>query len=130
MESTVETGMTVVLSSHLIVDMERVCDHLILLSASRTQVSGAVDELLRAHRVLTGRRRDVGRIAGVAAVVRQTHTDRQTTLFVRTEGAIVDPGWAVEEVALEELVLAYLGSPDSTALPGPRLAATTVGGSE
>jgi ABC-2 type transport system ATP-binding protein len=130
MESTVETGMTVVLSSHLIVDLERVCDHLILLSASRTQVTGAVDELLGAHRVLTGRRRDVGRMAGVAAVVRQTYTDRQTTLFVRTEGAIVDPEWAVEEVTLEELVLAYLGSPDSVALPGPRLAATPVGGSE
>jgi len=83
MESTVETGMTAVLSSHLIVDLERVCDHLILLSASRTQVTGAVDELLGAHRVLTGRRRDVGRIAGVVAVVPDSPRPRADGALVR-----------------------------------------------
>ncbi|HEX9313124.1 MAG TPA: ABC transporter ATP-binding protein [Actinomycetota bacterium] len=124
MEGVVEGGHTVVLSSHLIADLERVCDHLIVLSASRTQVAGDIEDLLGSHRILTGPRREVGRVAGVAAIVQETHTDRQTTLFVRTNGPIHDPAWSVQEVGLEELVLAYLGQPNATALPRPRLANT------
>jgi len=124
MEGVVEGGHTVVLSSHLIADLERVCDHLIVLSASRTQVAGEIEDLLASHRILTGPRREVGRVAGVATIVQETHTDRQTTLFARTSGSIHDPAWSVQEVGLEELVLAYLGQPNATALPRPRLANT------
>jgi ABC-2 type transport system ATP-binding protein len=121
MEGVAEGGLTVVLSSHLITDLERICDYLIVLSASRTQVAGDIAELLGSHRALTGPRRDVTRVAGVAAIVQQSHTDRQTTLLVRTDGPILDPAWSVHEVGLEELVLAYLGQPNATALPAPRL---------
>ena len=114
--------LTIVLSSHLITDLERVCDHLIVLSASRAQVAGDIDELLASHRILIGPRRDVSNVAGVASIVHESHTDRQTTLLVRTDGPILDPDWAVQEIGLEELVLAYLGHPDATALPQPRLA--------
>src|SRR5437764_634056 len=75
MEGVVDGELTVVLSSHLITDMERVCDFLIVLSASRTQVAGEMDELLGSHRVLIGPRREVTHIAGVATIVRETHTD-------------------------------------------------------
>jgi ABC-2 type transport system ATP-binding protein len=123
MEGVAEDGATAVLSSHLISDLERVCDYLILLSHARTQVAGDIDQLLAAHRVLVGPRRDGdGRIAGVAAVVQEDHTDRQRTLLVRTDGPILDPAWEVHEVGLEDLVLAYLGQPSASALPEPRLA--------
>ena len=123
MEGVAEDGATAVLSSHLISDLERVCDYLILLSHARTQVAGDIDQLLAAHRVLVGPRRDGdGRIAGVAAVVQEDHTDRQSTLLVRTDGPILDPAWEVHEVGLEDLVLAYLGQPSASALPEPRLA--------
>jgi ABC-2 type transport system ATP-binding protein len=124
MEGTVEGEMTIVLSSHLISDLERVCDHLVVLSAARTQVAGDIEALLSSHRVLTGPRRNVDRIEGVASTVQESHTDAQSTLFVRTDGPILDPAWTVHEVGLEELVLAYLGQPNATALPAPRLART------
>ncbi|TMK77865.1 MAG: ABC transporter ATP-binding protein [Actinobacteria bacterium] len=123
MEGVAEDGATAVLSSHLISDLERVCDYLILLSHARTQVAGDIDQLLGAHRLLVGpRRHGGGRIAGVAAVVQEDHTDRQSTLLVRTDGPILDPAWEVHEVGLEDLVLAYLGQPSASALPEPRLA--------
>jgi len=87
-------------------------------------VAGDIEGLLEAHRVLTGPRRDVDRIEGVAAVVQQATTDRQSTLLVRTDGPIIDPAWSVHRVDLEELVLGYLGQPNATALPAPRLART------
>jgi ABC-2 type transport system ATP-binding protein len=120
MSGVVEEHQTVVMSSHLVADLERVCDHLILLSDSRTQVAGNIQDLLDAHRVITGPRTDAEGLAGVANVVQRTDTERQTTLFVRIEGPIPDPSWTVQDVALEELVLAYLGQPTKSALPGLR----------
>jgi ABC-2 type transport system ATP-binding protein len=122
LDSATDTGLTVVLSSHLVADLERTCDYLILLASSRIQVAGDIDDLLSSHRVLTGARAGLKHIDGVAAVVEEQHTDRQTTLLVRTDGPIVDPWWLSETVSLEELVLAYLGHPGATALPAPRIA--------
>jgi ABC-2 type transport system ATP-binding protein len=122
MAEVAEGELTVVLSSHLITDLERVCDHLIVLSASRTQVAGDIDALLASHRIVVGPRREGTRVSAVGVVVQESHTDRQSTLLVRTDGPILDPAWAVQEIGLEELVLAYLGHPDATALPQPKLA--------
>jgi ABC-2 type transport system ATP-binding protein len=124
MEGAAEGEVTIVLSSHLIGDLERVCDHLVVLSAARTQVAGDIENLLAAHRVLTGPRRDLDHIPGVAAVIQESHTDRQSTLVVRTDGPIIDPAWTVNELTLEDLVLAYLGQPNAVALPLPKLART------
>ena len=122
MAEVAEGELTVVLSSHLISDLERVCDHLIVLSASRTQVAGDIDELLACHRIVVGPRREGTKVGAVGVVVQESHTDRQSTLLIRTEGPILDPAWAEQEIGLEELVLAYLGHPDATALPQPKLA--------
>ena len=129
MGGVAEDGVTVVLSSHLITDLERVCDFLVVLSASRTQVVGDTDELLRTHHVLVGPRRADRSVGGVGSVIQETHTERQTTLLVRTQGPILDPDWSVQEVGLEELVLAYLGEPNATALPPPQLAPVSKGAS-
>ncbi len=45
-EATAEHKLSVVLSSHLVADLERVCDYLIVLAAGRLQVAGTVTELL------------------------------------------------------------------------------------
>jgi len=119
MGSVAEHGTTVLLSSHLLGDLERVCDYLILLQSGHLQVLGPVDDLLAAHKVLVGPRRDDVRVAGVASVVRASHTDKQSTLLVRTSEAIQDPVWSVHTVTLEDLVLAYLADPSVGALPGP-----------
>lgn len=120
MGSVAERGLTVILSSHLIADLEHRCDFLIVLSESRVQVLGEVDVLLSRHKVLVGPRTD-GPVAGVDVVVQASHTDRQTTMLVRSDAAITDPSWTVHPVGLEELVLAYLAEPSAGMLPGPRV---------
>ena len=119
MEAAADGELTVLLSSHLVTDMERVCDYLIVLSASHVQVLGEVDDLLSTHKVLTGPRTEREDVAGVAAVISSSHTQRQSTFFVRTTGPILDPAWTVQDVSLEELVLAYLAQPSASALPEP-----------
>src|SRR5580700_8229919 len=107
-ETVAASDMSVVLSSHLVGDLERVCDYLIVLVASRVRVAGPVDDLLATHRLLSGPRRDPGSLPDGMQVVSASHTDRQSTLLVRTSGPVLDPAWTVSEVGLEDLVLAYM----------------------
>ena len=118
-EAAAGGGLTVVLSSHLIADIERVCDHLILLAESRVQLCGDIDTLLAEHRVLTGPRKDTTAIARTHAIVREDTTARQTTLLVRLNGPVIDPAWAVEEANLEEIVLGYMSQDDPDYSTGP-----------
>lgn len=99
---------TVVLSSHLLADVERVCDHLIVLANGQVQLAGDVDELLANHKLLIGPRRDTSSIPRDQEVIRVSHTDRQTTMLVHTTQPILDPRWAVSDISLEDLVLAYM----------------------
>jgi ABC-2 type transport system ATP-binding protein len=108
MGSVADTGTTVLLSSHLLADLERVCDYLIVLHAAQVRLCGGVDDLVGEHRQLTGPRTDGAPIAGVDTVVRASHTDRQSTLLVRTDGSPHDPVWTAHEVTLEDIILAYL----------------------
>ncbi|WP_425517802.1 ABC transporter ATP-binding protein [Nonomuraea coxensis] len=108
MEATVEHEFSVVLSSHLVSDLERVCDFLIVLVDSRVQVAGEVERLLATHHRLTGPRREPDRLPGDQHVVSARHTARQSTYVVRTDGPIHDPAWTVTPLALEDLVLAYM----------------------
>jgi ABC-2 type transport system ATP-binding protein len=109
MEVVSETQLTVVLSSHIVTDLERVCDHLVILSHARTLLAASIDEVLAAHRLLTGPRADATTVARVRDVVRESHTERQTSLIVNANGHVYDASWEVHEVDLEEIVLAYLG---------------------
>jgi ABC-2 type transport system ATP-binding protein len=109
MEVVAETAMTVVLSSHIVADLQRVCDHLVILAGGRTQLVGSIDEILHGHRLLTGPRADAAAVAAMHDVVRESHTERQTTLLVRSNGHVYDARWELHELDLEEIVLAYLG---------------------
>jgi len=108
METVAEQEVSVVLSSHLISDLERVCDYLIVLAGSRVRVAGPVDELLAAHHLLSGPRRPGDTMPAGIEVISASHTDRQSTLLVRSSGPLLDPAWTTSEVNLEDLVLAYM----------------------
>jgi len=108
-EAVAETGMTVVLSSHIVADLERICDHIVILSGSRQMLAGPIEEILARHRLLTGPRSDARTVSRVHQVIRESHTPRQTTLLVRADGHVYDSCWTPREVDLEEIVLAYLG---------------------
>jgi ABC-2 type transport system ATP-binding protein len=109
-DAVAEGGLTVVLSSHLVADIERVCDHLILLTSARVQLCGDIEGLLAEHRVLVGPRKDTTVIERDHAVVQTERTARQTTMLVRLNGPVTDPAWEAEDVSLEELVLGYMGA--------------------
>ncbi len=101
---------SVVLSSHLVADLERVCDYLIVLAAARVQLAGEVDDLLATHHRLTGPRRDPATLPAGQQVIEASHTDRQSTMIVRTSEPIHDPAWTVEQLSMEDLVLAYMAA--------------------
>jgi ABC-2 type transport system ATP-binding protein len=107
METVADHNVSVLLSSHLVADIERVCDYLVVLVSSRVQVAGEVEDLLATHHRLIGPR-DAD-VSESQVVIESSHTDRQSTLLVRSDGPIADPRWTVEAVNLEDIVLAYMG---------------------
>jgi ABC-2 type transport system ATP-binding protein len=115
-EAVAAGGLTVVLSSHLVADMERVADHLILLAASRVQLCGDIDQLLAEHHVLVGPRKPTTAIEKTHTVVQAVRTARQTTLLVRGTGPVIDPDWEAAGVGLEEMVLGYMGQDTAPAV--------------
>jgi ABC-2 type transport system ATP-binding protein len=123
MEAVAEHQLSVVLSSHLVADVERVCDYLVVLVDSRVQVAGEIEALLASHRRLTGARRDPESLPADQHVISASHTERQTTLLVRTDGPIHDPAWTVGEIGLEDLVLAYMSRRTIDRAPRPALEA-------
>jgi ABC-2 type transport system ATP-binding protein len=123
-DAVAQGGLTVVLSSHLVADIERVCDHLILLASSRVQLCGDIDALLAEHRVLVGPRKDTTAIERDHTVVHTERTARQTTMVVRLNGPVADPQFEAEDISLEDLVLAYM---DADAAPATA-ELTAVGG--
>jgi ABC-2 type transport system ATP-binding protein len=114
MDATIQASTTVLLSSHIISDLERVCDYLILLSFAQVQLAGDINDIVRTHKRLVGPHRDVAAVAAVASlhdVVAEQHSDRQTILLVRTNSQVFDPSWVIRDVSLEDIVLAYLARP-------------------
>jgi ABC-2 type transport system ATP-binding protein len=108
MEVVAEHGVSVVLSSHLVADLERVCDYLIVLVDSRVQVAGEIEHLLASHHRLVGARKDPSTLPANQEVIEALHANRQSTLIVRTDDPIHDPAWSVEQLSMEDLVLAYM----------------------
>ena len=121
MEAVAERGLSVVLSSHLVGDLERVCDYLIVLVASRVRVAGEVSALLASHRRLSGPRRDPATLPAGQEVIEESHTDKQTVLLIRTGEPVHDPAWTVTPVSLEDLVLAYMSQANGTRARRPQL---------
>jgi ABC-2 type transport system ATP-binding protein len=112
-----DEGLSIVLSSHLIADVERVCDYLIVLAGSRVQVAGEVGQLLSAHVRLTGPRRDLAALPASWQIVSASHDGPETTLILAAGTGIRDPAWAAGQPTLEDVVLAYMSRAEA-ATPG------------
>ncbi|HEU0238451.1 MAG TPA: ABC transporter ATP-binding protein [Micromonosporaceae bacterium] len=108
---------SVILSSHLVSDLERVCDFLIVLVASRVRIAGEVENLLATHYRLIGPRRDPADLPPGVDVIEASYTDRQSTLIVRSATPIHDPSFAVELITMEDLVLAYMAQATTSRQP-------------
>jgi len=117
MDAVAADGLTVLLSSHVIAELERVCDHLILLRDGRIRVAADIDDLLAGHRLLVGPRCSDDELAAIPGLLRASSGARHTILLVRTNGGVeLHPRWQAHDVSLEELVLAYLEQPEPAAL--------------
>jgi ABC-2 type transport system ATP-binding protein len=111
MEAVAEHGISVVMSSHLVADLERVCDSVVVLVESRVRLEGDVEHLLATHHRLTGPRRDPDTLPSNQQIVAGGSTERQSTYVVRTDEPVLDPAWTVGALTLEDLVLTYMGPP-------------------
>ena len=120
MTAAAEDGVSVVLSSHVLAELERVADYLVLVSHGNIQVAGEVEDLLAAHRMLIGPASESARSTQQWNVVHASRTASQVQLLVRYDASNPVPsGWEARSVTLEELTLAYLREPGAAALPGP-----------
>jgi ABC-2 type transport system ATP-binding protein len=108
MESVAENGTSVILSSHLVSDLERVCDYLVVLVASRVQLAGETEHLLEQHhRIVCTRRKEKDLPSGVEVILAE-HTDRQSTFIVRSQTELPSGDWSARRLELEDLVLTYM----------------------
>jgi len=108
MESVAENGTSVLLSSHLISDLERVCDYLIVLVSSRVRLVGEVDEVIAAHHRIVCTKRDPDALPAGLEVISAEHTDRQSTFVVRSDAPLPAGDWVAEPLGMEDLVLTYM----------------------
>jgi ABC-2 type transport system ATP-binding protein len=108
MESVAENDTSVILSSHLVSDLERVCDYLIVLVDSRVRLAGETEDLLAQHlRIVCSRRQDTD-LPPEMHVIWAEHTDRQSTFIVRSQTGVPAGDWSADHLDMEDLVLAYM----------------------
>jgi ABC-2 type transport system ATP-binding protein len=108
MESVAEHDTSVILSSHLVSDLERVCDYMVVLVASRVQLSGETDQLLAEHYRLVCTRRTAADLPEDFEVIFAEHTERQSTFIVRCDHEPPAGDWSADHIELEDLVLTYM----------------------
>lgn len=109
MQIVAEDDISVVLSSHIVADLERVCDYLVVLDSSHVQLTGEVSELRATHYRISGPRRPAHSLSANLRIIEESHTDRQSTFLVQTDETILDPTWIITPVTLDDIVLAYMG---------------------
>ncbi|MER6142815.1 ABC transporter ATP-binding protein [Streptomyces sparsogenes] len=119
MAEAAEHGTSVVISTHVLAELDGVCDYLLLVGGGRIRLAGETDALQSAHRLVTGPRSTDGATPAEVArhtVVETRTTGRQLTALIRPQGAPAEDGWIVREPTLEEVLLGYLRAPDAPPL--------------
>jgi len=111
LDSVAEKGTTVLLSSHIVSELEPICDYLIILSKSRVQVSAPTEYLLANHHVLVGPHESQS--FDPVNVISSKIAGRQATLLVQGDPGTLGPDWQVLSPDLQEIVLAYLAKPSA-----------------
>jgi ABC-2 type transport system ATP-binding protein len=114
MSCVAEDGLSVVFSSHIVAELERVATHLVVLSRGQVQVAATVDSLLDSHLALTGPAEEADHLASKVPVITTQRAGRQAQVLARTGEA--PPGWAARPVTMEEIVLGYLREPAARVL--------------
>jgi ABC-2 type transport system ATP-binding protein len=125
METVAGSEVSIVLSSHLVSDIERVCDYLVVIVDSRVRVAGDIEDLLATHHRLVGPQQGGDKAPANQSVILATETERQRQLVVRSDGPVAEPEWTIESVSLEDLVVAYMGMGAARSSETPRTSKAT-----
>jgi ABC-2 type transport system ATP-binding protein len=125
MSAVAEDGLSVIFSSHVVSELERIADYLVVINNGRLQLAGEVDHLLARHRILTGPGGEVFVDSQQIAIVYAQQAGALAHLLVRISAPdhAVPHGWQSQPARLEDLVLGYLRDPGARMLPGPANAA-------
>ncbi|MGI8417015.1 MAG: ABC transporter ATP-binding protein [Nakamurella sp.] len=117
MTAMADDGLTVALSSHMLAELERVADYLVLISHGRVRVDDTVENLLTEHRLVTAPAAE--RLRGAWDVIEAARTGPQSRLLVRLTSphAALPPGCESRPVGIEELTLAYLREAAASHMP-------------
>lgn len=120
MAEVAERGTTVLMSSHMLGELEDMCDHLVVVSEGSTRMAGDTDVLVPAHSLVTGLTVGGGLPPELSrhTVIESRVRGRQFQALVRPEGPLTGD-WQISEPSLEEVLLAHLRSPDAPALLAP-----------
>ena len=117
METVAESGMAVLLSSHILGDLERVCDSLIVLCEGKVQLSDTIERILASHRLVIGPVGEEMLASSAHTVIDRSRTEKQVATLVKLDGSLVlSDLWSVHEPSLEEIVLGYLQRHDGYSL--------------
>jgi ABC-2 type transport system ATP-binding protein len=114
MAACADTGLTVIIASHVISELERLCDWLLVLTAGQLQLAGPVDDLVAAHQLLTvPRPTPDAELPGT--VIDRIDSDRHSTAVTAADlgqlAQAMRPDWRAEPVSFEQLLIAYLQRP-------------------
>nr|BBH87898.1 ABC transporter ATP-binding protein [Thermosporothrix sp. COM3] len=114
MELAFERSLTILISSHVLADLEALCDYLIILAASQVRLADSIEHIMEQHKLLIGPSESFDAIATAYPVIQASHTGRQSTVLLRTDEAVSHPAWEQQDLALETVVLAYLATQESS----------------
>jgi ABC-2 type transport system ATP-binding protein len=120
MAAVAEDGVSVLLSSHVVAELERLCDYLVVLARGHVQLCGPVEDLIGEHRLLTGPTATAGDVEQRACIVDERRATGQTSFLARGIREQLPSGWEDARPSLEDVVLSYLRSPEAAALHVPR----------
>jgi ABC-2 type transport system ATP-binding protein len=114
MEIAAERALTILISSHILADLEQLCDHLIILAASQVKLADSIEHIMALHQLLVGPSDSFDVIAKSHTVIQASHTGRQSTVLLCADEAVTHPAWEQQDLALETIVLAYLAAGESS----------------
>ncbi|GAU68670.1 putative ABC transporter ATP-binding protein [Streptomyces sp. NBRC 110611] len=120
MAEAAEHGTTVLMSSHVLSELEEMCDYLAVLAEGRLRMAGPTEQLVPAHTLVTGLADGDG--DGVPEELRRQHTIIESRVTGRQFSALIRPGgplsdsWEALVPSMEEVLLAYLRTPGAPGL--------------
>jgi len=107
MTSVATTNMSVIFSSHSISELEKVCDHLILIVDGEVKLCDSMESIIESHRMIACAPGELDYHQDIEIIERKLGT-RFATHLIRAKNLLSLSGLESKPSNLENIVLAYL----------------------